>query len=222
MSDVERDQSNTSNRLRGRLPSPGCLFSLLLLASLASCCGWFVWRVHTRAIVIRNFRQLGGGVDTEPAGPEWLYDLADATVGDERAGGLSEITGLTLANTAITDAGLQGLHGMSKLEYLRLDRTKITDAGLANLRGLPNLQLLDLSDTQVTDAGLQHVAGLTSLEWLSLDGTQITDEGLQHLSRLTHMEHLSLHATFVTETGVQKLNEQLPGCFIQFSAPGEF
>jgi hypothetical protein len=46
---------------------------------------------------------------------------------------------------------------MTRLQILRLAETGITDAGLEHLKGLANLRYLYLSETQTTDAGVQRL-----------------------------------------------------------------
>ena len=62
----------------------------------------------------------------------------------------------------------------SELVGVNLTSTKITDAGLVHLAGLTSLQELILRNTQITDPGLVQLAGLTSLQMLNLHNTQIT------------------------------------------------
>lgn len=65
-------------------------------------------------------------------------------------------TGLNLAGTAVTDAGLQHLSGLTNLEWLDLSGTAIGDGGLQHLSGLKNLQHLDLSRTRVGDTEIER------------------------------------------------------------------
>ena len=56
------------------------------------------------------------------------------------------------------------------LEWLDLADTQVTDAGLEHLKGLTKLEELYLAGPQVSDAGLEHLKGLTSLQHLYLSG----------------------------------------------------
>jgi len=104
--------------------------------------------------------------------------------------------------------------GLTNLRGLDLTDSEVTDAGLEHLKGLSGLSSLYLSGTQITDAGLEHLAELSSLEMLFLVDTQITDAGLEHLRGLTNLRELPLYGTQVTDEGVNKLQETLPDCFI--------
>jgi hypothetical protein len=104
--------------------------------------------------------------------------------------------------------------GLTNLRGLDLTDSEVTDAGLEHLRGLSGLSSLYLSGTQISDAGLQHLSEMSSLEVLFLVDTQITDAGLEHLRGLTNLRELPLYGTQVTYEGVKNLQEALPDCFI--------
>ena len=54
---------------------------------------------------------------------------------------MPELEELYLAETAISDAGLDGLLGLKKLKRLRLAGTPVTDAGLARPGQLASLAI---------------------------------------------------------------------------------
>lgn len=207
MADTDSQLSSDTAPSRNRLPSPGCLFALTLLAIMASVSVWVGWRVHRREAQQEYFEQLGAFVVTEPAKPVWLYEFVADNLGEEHAVGFSDITLIGL----VTDAGLEHLSGLTNLETLSLEYTQVTDADLQYLSGLTNLMELYLNHTQVSDVGLQHLSGLNNLHELSLHNTQITDDGLQHLQSLANLERLYLSSTLVTDAGVNQLQLQLPG-----------
>jgi len=124
--------------------------------------------------------------------------------------GLTQFTSLDLGFSRVTDKGLVHLRGLPQLQNLFLDGTQVTDHGLEHLRGMTPLKHLDLGLTQVTDAGLEHLRGLTQLKILWLDGTQVTDAGLEHLRGLTQLKSLRLEGTQVTDAGVVELKKSLP------------
>ena len=52
--------------------------------------------------------------------------------------GLTNLEGLNLSNTQVTDTGLQHLKGLTNLTDLTLRQTQVTDAGVAELeKALP-------------------------------------------------------------------------------------
>lgn len=118
---------------------------------------------------------------------------------------LTDLVGLNLNNTKISDAGVDRIAGLKSLRKLGLGDTLITDAGLQKLSGLTNLERLWLSNTPITDAGLEHLQSIPSLRRLILYGTQITDAGLGHLTKLPNLERLGLEGTKVTDAGIMTL-----------------
>jgi hypothetical protein len=86
------------------------------------------------------------------------------------------LTGLTLAETQVTDAGLVHLRGMTRLTHLRLDTTEVTDDGLRHLVGLTKLKRLDLRKTKATEAGLARLKkAVPRLEVISLTSAAGSD-----------------------------------------------
>ena len=206
MVDTDSQESTDTTASRNWLPSPGCLLTVTLLVILASVCLWIRWRVHSQQARLEYLQELQARFDAEPAKPAWLHDLVVATLGEEQAAGLSNITSVNLWGQPVTDTGLEHLSGCTNLESLDLAHTQITDVGLQHLTGLTNLSFLALYGTEVTDAGLQHLSGLTNLETLFLSDTQVSDPGLQHLSRLTSLKELWLTETQITGTGFEHLS----------------
>ncbi len=82
-----------------------------------------------------------------PPSPKWLRIL----LGDDF---FTNVDGVSLSHTQVTDAGLEHLNGLKQLQTLWLDHTQVTHAGLEHLKGLKQLQELLLGSTPVTDAGL--------------------------------------------------------------------
>ena len=121
--------------------------------------------------------------------------------------------GSSAANVA--DAQLALLAPVATQVYgLNLANTKITDAGLAQLAPLTNLRRLHLEKTGLTDAGLAHLKGLAALEYLNLYGTAVTDAGLAHLEGLKNLKKVYLWQSKVTDAGVDKLKKALPTAMI--------
>ncbi|MEM1108582.1 MAG: c-type cytochrome domain-containing protein [Planctomycetota bacterium] len=81
---------------------------------------------------------------------------------------------------------------------LNLANTKVTDQGLETVAQMTNLRRLWLNGTQVTDAGLSHLSRLRELRYLNLYGTVVTDAGLPSLAVLPHLSQLYLWQTQVS------------------------
>jgi len=119
-------------------------------------------------------------------------------------GCLTQLGGLDLSGSGVTDEGLRHLQDMSQLVGLDLEDTDITDAGLVHIRGLTKLADLNLANTKVAGAGLAHLPRHGSLKNLYLSGTSITDESLAHLQGF-ELRHLNLADTRVTDAGMEHL-----------------
>jgi hypothetical protein len=137
-----------------------------------------------------------------------VVNLADTSVTDaglEHLKGLRQLRMLILGSTQVTDAGLEHLDGLNRLQVLYLMNTQVTDAGLKHLNGLSQLQEFVLSNTRVTDAGLEHLEGLSQLRQLVLGCPRVTDAGLEHLEGLSRLQVLYLGDTQVTDAGLEHL-----------------
>ncbi|MEN6449070.1 MAG: hypothetical protein ABFC96_01140, partial [Thermoguttaceae bacterium] len=55
------------------------------------------------------------------------------------------------------DVGLEHLKAMTDLHGLNLGRSHVTDAGLKHLRGLTKLRSLNILETRVTHAGIEEL-----------------------------------------------------------------
>ena len=84
-----------------------------------------------------------------------------------------ERSGLNLAGTAVTDAGLPTLAAMPNLQRLRLERTKVTDAGMTHLAKLAKLEYLNLYGTEITEAGLTPLQNLPVLRQVYVWRTKV-------------------------------------------------
>ncbi len=111
------------------------------------------------------------GIACEPiaADQPWLYCNASKrrTFADADLAALSGLAGnvrsLSLAGTAVTDAGMAAVAALPNLTELHLERTRVTDAGLRRLTPLSNLEYLNLYGTAVTAAGLDALRPLPAL-----------------------------------------------------------
>lgn len=79
-------------------------------------------------------------------------ELRDAWLAD--LGVFPKLTGLGLAGTGVTDAGLEHVAALAGLETLTLNDTAITDVGLAKLARCPKLRVLDVRGTRSSAVAL--------------------------------------------------------------------
>ena len=201
--------------------------------------GTVVKQARDQRSAIEVIQEVGGNVTYEhqrtnsaPPGPEWLRKLmgdeyfftvdgvefGNSKVDDTSLSAIKQFTNLTrltLADTEITDAGLEHIKDLTDLEVLKFyPARRVTDAGMAHLKGLKNLRTLILLGTKMTDAGLAHIEGLTTLGHLNVNSGQITDRGLVRVESLTNLKVLVLNNTEVSGEGIKRLQKALPSCAI--------
>jgi len=183
-----------------------CWYSLaVVVLCVVGLLAYGSWRAEKQQAAIAVIERLGGTVEFEPGGPDWLRRW----VGDERMKGFDRVG--VVFRSEVSDRDLKPLSDISKLKALKF--WQITDKGLRHLRGLTDLESLALNNTQITDKGLRHLRGLTNLEKLGLINTQITDKGLRHLIGMRNLKHVWLDDThFKSHEGVLALEKALPFC----------
>ena len=72
----------------------------------------------------------------------WLEELFDDPGGPDNPIEDVRVSYVSLANTSVTDAGLEHLKGLTKLKELDLESTNVTDAGVKKLQqALPNCKI---------------------------------------------------------------------------------
>ena len=184
---------------------------LVAMTLLAIALGWVAYeREQTRqrregierleGLATRSIRSGG----SQPAWSECLFGADPLANWDE----------IYMRFDEFSDEQSEWLKGMSQITGLGLTGTELTDAGLPNIRGLTKLVSLHLAETRVSDAGLIHLRGLANLEYLDLGGTHITDAGLENLYELKHLRRVWIDDTSVTPAGVEKLERALPNTII--------
>ena len=127
---------------------------------------------------------------------------------------LKKLRELQLANSNITDVGLEQIKELTNLEALNLYGTKVTDSGLRHLQGMEKLESLVLAHDNFSDAGLRYLRHLRGLRVLNLNGARITDAGLVHLYELENLQVVLLGDTQVTTEGVRQFRAAFPKCDI--------
>jgi len=110
------------------------------------------------------------------------------------------------SGTWITDADLDQIALRQDLDRLNLAQTRITDSGLERLRDLKGVRELDLYFAEfITDEGLSALATWNKLERLNLRGTRLTSRSLEHIAKLTALKHLDLSYSQIDDTNVELL-----------------
>ncbi len=210
------------------------------------------------AALLRSLPQLGrcGLVDTDitddglrqvpPLRRLEDFGLSGALVQDPIAALQTDATQLKrlwLANTRLSDEGLEGVRRCSSLRELYLERAQLTDERLLRVGVLPQLEKFVLSDNplELNDEAIRHLARfkglvdftadrisaneeglmrLTELKQvikLSLAGTKTTDRVLVALEQMPNLRELYLQDTPATEAGVKAFQAAKPDCRVEWS-----
>jgi hypothetical protein len=200
---------------------------LIFTIVVAVACGWLGRRIERKRNereAIEAILKFGGSVEydyqllhpfpgaswsptAEPYGPAWMRNLLGENF-------FSEVNGVLLYESKITDDGLVNLKWFTEAQYLWLEEDNISDIGLVNIKPLKRLYALNLALTNVGDAGLENLIGMDELRELCLKATKVTNAGLVHLKRLGRLHYLDLSKTRVTDAGVRDLQKALPNCKI--------
>ncbi len=108
----------------------------------------------------------------------------------------SDLKGLNLARTGITDRSILSLHRQTKLTRLDLSYTRITNEGIRTLSVYDQLTSLRLDGTSITDPAIASIRLLTKLKHLSLDLTpNLGNLFIEQLVPAPALEELSLKWT---------------------------
>ena len=138
----------------------------------------------------------GGRITRNAEGQIVSVDLTSAWISDgdlDRIARLPHLERLTLAQTKITDLGLEHLKPLTGVvEFDCRFCEYIGDDGIAHLKGWKKLERLNLRGSKATSKVFEHVAGLENLRSLDMAHTQIEDEGFEHLIGLARLEHLAI------------------------------
>ncbi len=110
-----------------------------------------------------------------------------------------QIAWLDLGGTQVTDEGIaRVLPKLVNLWRLSLARTAVTDAGLGPLRSLQRLEAVNLYATSITDAGLRSLDTLPRLRAVYAWQTHVTPQGADALRQALPRVQVNLGAPAVT------------------------
>jgi len=211
-------------------------------------------RYREDAVALKRLASSGGSIHKIARKPRWLWeqfgdklgekgtslDFSDTDIGDDQLADisrLSDLGGLYLDRTKITDKGIENIKDMAGLIAVSMRRTSITKlpplTRLSNLvdldlaftdvteiktDGLLSLGNLNLRGTQITDQTLAGIGALPNLRTLDIAGSpgtpmMITDKGIDHLTKdkLPKLSKIYLYFTEVTEVGIAQLGAEFPG-----------
>lgn len=100
--------------------------------------------------------------------------------------------------------------------WLVLADTKITDAGLEFLKSCSNITRLNLKNTSITNASISLIVQFKKLEYLNIVGTKIDDAGLLSLDPASTLKKIFCWRSGITTNGVMAFQKKYPNIKIDF------
>ena len=100
--------------------------------------------------------------------------------------------------------------------WLVMADTKITDAGLEPLKSCTNITRMNLKNTAITNASISLIAQFKKLEYLNIVGTKIDDAGLLALTPSTALKKIFCWQSGITTNGVMAFQKKYPNIEIDF------
>jgi len=100
--------------------------------------------------------------------------------------------------------------------WLVLADTKITDAGLEPLKSCNNITRMNLKNTAITNASISLIGQFKKLEYLNIVGTKIDDAGLLALTPSTTLKKIFCWQSGITTNGVMAFQKKHPNIEIDF------
>ncbi|MCH1914665.1 hypothetical protein L9Z41_03110 [Leptospira noguchii] len=120
---------------------------------------------------------------------------------------VTELEGIGLTGTSITDDKVKYLLIFPKLNNLTLTHTRITDEGLAVLKE-GKIRHLDIDDTLITNKAIKVLRDWKHLEILNISYTKIDDGALEDILKLK-IGSLTAAGTKLSEQAKEKIRKKM-------------
>ena len=106
--------------------------------------------------------------------------------------------------------------------WLVLADTKITDAGMEPLKSCSSITRLNLKNTAITNASISLIGQFKKLEYLNIVGTKIDDAGLLNLTPAPTLKKIFCWQSGITPNGVMAFQKKYPSIEIDFGEKNNF
>ena len=120
----------------------------------------------------------------------------------EQLQALKSLKTLRLGGYQINDDTLAIVKRLSSLTGLTIDEAAVTDAGLTRIAGLPLEEISFSRCFSITDEAFQHFGGFGALRQLTLRGIPLTGSGLAHLRNSSKLAVLRLNETGINDAAL--------------------
>ena len=138
---------------------------------------------------------------TFPAKIDWIMlegtPATDLTI--NLLTGLTDLEGLVLSNTMVTDKGVKRLGQIESLRHVYLYGTDVTDESVPAIVKLPHLSKLIVSETRITNRSLQTLKNNRTLKRLGIKGTQVNFRGIPALGTISSLRNLDIRDLEVSD-----------------------
>lgn len=162
-----------------------------------------------KCILVSNNKLDDSAVDIIKGLPDMQYVSIGANVNITSIlplAGLTELTGLNLQSTKVTDISV--IRNFPHLVDLSLSKNNL--GNIAEVAGLIKLERLWMDSTNVQDISV--IANLTNLKVFHASGNNISD--ISPLENCREIQHLNLHTNSITDISPLKNMNALRGVFI--------
>ena len=196
------DGANVAKVLTGKVATVDRKF---ILRGILDRGGFADVRTKNQSLVIENSAQIPKG-EFEVV---WIELSYKSRVDDQFLANLSvltELEGLSLRGTDITDAGVESLSNLENLRVINISETKVGDSGFAVLSALPRLKEVKATATSISNAGVRKLTS-SALTHLTLNDTSIDDEAMEFVAKLEELQLLCLRGTNVTDLGIKRIRQ---------------
>lgn len=156
-----------------------------------------------------QFRMVGGYTALRDLS---LRGVTDADL--HQLSGLTNLDGLDLYDSPISDDGLAMICQMTNLQSLTLHGANISSVGLRELSQLSNLNQLGLRGCTLTGDIFAELAKYPILEYLYFDDSTVTDENVSFVVSLRSLKVISFGNTSVTRDACLLLKQARPNVII--------
>lgn len=114
---------------------------------------------------------------------------------------------MTDEESALSDPAVPFVRRISQLKGIDLDGSEVTDKGLSQLGAMPELQYLSAGNGFVTGSCLRHLLGCKKLEGLRLGSAVVNNDSLRYLQNFPCLSHLGLTNMNLSLSGLEHVSK---------------
>jgi hypothetical protein len=136
-------------------------------------------------------------------------------VGLDQLSGLTNLSGIDLSGTDVTDHAFEVVATMPKLMWIKLDGTRVTGINAARLSGLRDLSNLELNGCPISADGIKELSSLRQLGSLGVTNSGLKDSDLDALSILPTIRLIRLRKNIISSEAKNRFLATHANCKIE-------